>query len=247
MIEESQSFDGTDFLQADGGLSLAYHSFDSGIPETLARSCSHVKKIDLTETNMRLFSNLRLFTNLETLIVDKNDLAELSTFPVLSTLQTFWCNNNCIADLPGFFDDICVKFPNLLFLSMMRNPCCPGYIDIVNPDIEAIRLYRLYVLYRYPQLLVLDCENVADAERDEAKRRGQYAFKRKTVQSGSPLPVVKVSNPCHDSPADNEKISSSDSSSCSSRSGGFIKVAGGASRQNSRNSEGNRFIVNSQL
>ena len=34
-------------------------------------------------------------------------------------------------------------------------------MNIADPDIEACRLYRLYVLYRLPQLEVLDCSQVS--------------------------------------------------------------------------------------
>ena len=42
----------------------------------------------------------------------------------------------------------------------MRNPACPGLLDLVTPDTEAIQLYRLYVLYRLPLLEFLDSTNV---------------------------------------------------------------------------------------
>jgi len=165
MIESSESFDSQDFIVPDG-LSFAFHTFES-LPLSLAQapSSSTVKKIDLTETSMKSFENLRFFTRLETLILDKNELSSIASCPTLPTVRTLWCNNNAIYDLPAFIDEVLAKFPNLHFLSMMRNPACPGLMDIVNPDIEAIRLYRLYVLYRFPQLQALDFGDVTDEER----------------------------------------------------------------------------------
>ena len=51
----------------------------------------------------------------------------------------------------------------------------------VEPDLEANRLFRLYVLYRLPQLQIIDCEAVTDKERMEASIRGQFAVKLKRV------------------------------------------------------------------
>ena len=67
----------------------------------------------------------------------------------------------------------------LTYLSCMRNPCCPGLMDIVTPDEEACRHYRLYVLHRLPGLACLDATDVTEAERSEAAIRGQFAIKRR--------------------------------------------------------------------
>jgi len=251
MLCESQSIDENDFLVHLGELSLAYHTFEAGIPLSLAKKSSAlgVRKIDLTETCMRNFENLQYFTRLETLIVDKNNLTDLLTCPPLPSLRTLWCNNNNISDLPAFFDDISSKFPGLQHLSMMRNPGCPGLMDIVNPDLEAIRLYRLYVLYRYPQLQMLDCEHVTNEERAEAKIRGQYAIKKRALSVPSPLPAIAVAAGADvllvTSVSERDSDGSPDATAGSIKAGGTIKVS--APRGNSKNSEGNRFIVNSQL
>ena len=253
MFEESQSFDAADFLMPDG-LSLAYHTFEGGIPLTLAKSSSYVKKIDLTETSMKNFENLKYFTQVETIILDKNNLTDLLSSPALATLQTLWLNNNSISDLPALFDDITKKFPNLRHLSIMRNPGCPGLMDIVNPDLEAIRLYRLYVLYRYPKLVVLDFEHVTEEERAEAKIRGQYAIKRRSSVA-VPLPPISspVAEPATAGPGGQEGASPTNvGGGTPEREGGGVKAASSsikvsAPRGNSKNSEGNRFIVNSQL
>ena len=244
MIESSESFDATDFLLADGSVSMAYNTFEQGIPLTLAKSSSKVKKIDLTETSMRNFENLRYFSQVETIVLDKNGLSDISTCPELKTLRTLWCNNNEISDLPAFLDDICKKFPNLQYLSLMRNPACPGLMDIANPDLEAIRLYRLYVLFRFPQLRMIDWEEVTESERDEAKRRGQYAVKRKSV-APAVLPAVILSTAAHAEPGRGGKSDGADGGAGAGASA-KIKVSA-PMRPDSKNSEGNRFITNGQL
>lgn len=114
-----------------------------------------IKKIDLTETNIKNLSCLNSFMNLESLVLDKNSLISIDTSPKLLNLKILCLNNNHIVDLPKLLDDVVIKFPKLEFLSLMRNPCT-GLLDIVNPDVESYKLYRLYVLYRLPRLRTLD-------------------------------------------------------------------------------------------
>ena len=134
----------------------------------------------------RDLQTLKIFPQLQTLILDKNFLTGVDLCPPLPCLHTLWLNNNAICDLPGTMDAIGIRFPRLRHLSMMRNPACPGLMDIVEPDLESCRLYRLYVLYRLPQLLYLDGIDVTDEERKEAKLRGQYAVKRQNNASTIP-------------------------------------------------------------
>ena len=105
--------------------------------------------------------------------------------PPLPNVHTLWLNNNAISDLPAAIDAIVTRFPRLRYLSMMRNPACPGLMDIVEPDLESCRLYRLYVLFRLPHLQYLDGLDVPDEERKEAKLRGQYAVRRNSSSSSS--------------------------------------------------------------
>ena len=111
-------------------------------------------------------------------------------------------------------DAIGVRFPRLRYLSMMRNPACPGLMDIVEPDLESCRLYRLYVLYRLPQLLFLDGIDVPDEERKEARLRGQYAVKRRTNDNVIP--------PNSSSDGSNKDNSTSSSSSRRSEAAPFV-------------------------
>jgi len=142
MIDEECS-DITEFLVGDE-ISFAYHKLRSVPSSSMTGSVANlVTKIDLTETQVRSLENLKNFPRLEVLVLDKNGMADLSSLPVLEKVNTLWLNNNQLADLPGLMDEIVNKCPNLVFLSMMRNPCCRGYMDIENPDLEAVRLQRL--------------------------------------------------------------------------------------------------------
>lgn len=99
---------------------------------------------------------MKKLTCLSILILDKNELTSIKSCPVIKTLHTLWLNNNQFHDLEEIVNDIIERFPKLQYLSMMRNPCSPGLLDIVQPDLEDCKLYRRYVLYRMPKLKMLD-------------------------------------------------------------------------------------------
>ena len=127
---------------------------------------------------------------------------------------------------------------------MMRNPACPSLMNITEPDVEANKLFRLYVLYRKPQLQILDVEAVTERERKEASVRGQFAIKLKRVgvssgPSNTPTPNNIVS-PTAANPTSEAEEKKQFSSKINKRASPEEKPALKAS-------EGNRFISNSQL
>lgn len=173
-------FDVSNLTVIDDGLSLAFN-FIEEIPMTLIQSISYrtIKRLDFTECRLRQFKNLKYFSSLEVLILDKNELENLDTCPSIPSLHTLWCNNNKISDLETFIGEIGIKFPRIKYLSMMRNPACPGLMDLTRPDIDAIVMYRMYVIYCLPQLDMIDADYVTDEERAVALVKGKYAIKRK--------------------------------------------------------------------
>jgi len=114
-------------LRMGNELSLAFRQLDH-IPLCIAtsRGADTITKLDLTECNICDLSNLCYFPALELLVLDKNGLSSISTCPVLPKLHTLWCNHNSISSLGSFLGDVARKFPNIYYLSLMRNP--------VNPD-----------------------------------------------------------------------------------------------------------------
>ena len=114
-------------------LSTHYHSFSK-----------------LPFNNISFFSdlgNLKGFAKLETLILDKNNLRDIEFCPPLSNLHTLWLNNNLIENLHMFMDQVSTKFINLKYLSMMRNPACPGkkglYLIVVQYGILIISIISI--------------------------------------------------------------------------------------------------------
>mmetsp|Transcript_23610 Transcript_23610/g.34333 ORF Transcript_23610/g.34333 Transcript_23610/m.34333 type:complete len:249 (-) Transcript_23610:99-845(-) len=222
-------------------LSLSFRPIQE-IPAVLAsREGPHVKTLNLTECELSSFKNLHQFPMLETLILDKNGLEGLEGCPVMETVTTLWFNNNNVSDLPVFMDNLMQCFPRLAYLSMMRNPACPGLMDLITPDLEACRLYRLYVLYRAPQLRALDSTEVTQQELQEAKLRGQFAVKRRPASSVGRT-ASSTSTPSQMSystlPGSTPPVPTRQSSS-------FLGYQ--QKRYDGKNSEGNRFISDRDL
>ena len=143
--------------------SLAFRSFPC-IPNGIAKSrkAYTIKKVDLTETFITDLSNLKFFLNIEILVLDKNNLNSILSCPVLPKVHTLWCNNNKISALESFLNEIVERFPNLQYLSLMRNPVSmiqeseteePGQISYVA---EGMMRYRLGILSKLPGLRMLD-------------------------------------------------------------------------------------------
>lgn len=115
----------------------------SEVPREVAESSGSVAKtLNLTENAIRAPGNLQYFTALETLILDKNELEGLTGFPPMDTLRTLWFNNNRVADLAEFMDQVSSLFPNLTYLTCMRNPASPPLVCMSEEDVAAARRYR---------------------------------------------------------------------------------------------------------
>lgn len=172
-------------LRMGNDLSMAYRKMDH-IPLCIVHSpgVETITKVDLTECSVKDLSNLSYFSSLELLVLDKNNLDNISTCPKLNRLHTLWCNNNKISDLAAFLKDIAIKFPNIYHLSMMRNPVTPEAV-LLNERIDdstetgeernrrmMYQRYRLAVLWFLPQIRILDDESVTPEEHAEAQEIG---------------------------------------------------------------------------
>ncbi len=168
-------------FQVGQDLSLAFRNFHC-IPNGIAKSrrAYTIKKVDLTETMITDMSNLKYFSKIETLVLDKNDLTSIGSCPVLHKVHTLWCNNNKVSDLDRFLTEIAQRFPNLQYLSLMRNPV--SIFDNETDEYgqqthasEAQMKYRLGVLSKLPALCMLDSVAVTTEEVSTAKKVGsQY-------------------------------------------------------------------------
>jgi len=197
---------------------------------------SVVKKLDLTDNEIKTGANFEGLTVVETLILDKNNLENVEGWPIMKTVTTLWLNNNRISDINSAMDVISKTFPNVIFLSMMKNPACPN-MYFSDGEAEAYQRYRYYVISRLKNLQLLDATPVDAEERKEAEKRGHLMGMARP--KSQPKPVIEaVETP--DSPPKKKEVKEH-----TPKASTFL--AKGKARYDGSNSEGNRFIMNEDL
>lgn len=243
-MEQSVSLDGDH-------LSLVGQELVSVPPDIGEKYGSFVKQLDLSYNNLESLENLDRFTNLHSLVADNNSICHEEKFPKIPNLKTLSVNNNRIADLKKFLETVKEKFPNLTYLSMLKNPACSN--EFTGRDDDDYQRYRYYVLHILRGLKFLDSREVSEEERKEAFRVGHLCLAARP------------------DPSQYKRAAGTNGASSSSNAGGDVKgdpehppVAelpqdlkqegvGKASFGLSnyvyygRQSEGNRFIVNEDL
>jgi len=204
------------------------------IPDRATVQAKSVKILTLTNNQIRRWNNLAAFTNLETLILDKNNLKTLKGLPSIKTLKTLWLNNNNIDDLELILQQIKSLFPNVEYLSVLRNPINPAiYFGTENE--KPYYRFRRRILQELPNLKVIDTQNVADTERESSARQ----------------PKFLVSSPSHDEEDEfdrkDERANSRKESYYNEKSAPAAFIGQGKMKYDGRDSEGNRFITNMDL
>jgi len=195
-----------------------------------------VKQLDFSYNGIRKVTNLQNFKTLNSLVLDNNELDSSQNFPSIPTLQTLWVNNNKIDDLRTFMDCVVKSFPNLTYLSMLKNPACPNYFT--GKDFDDYQRYRYYVLYRMNKLKFLDSSPVNSDERKQAMKVGPYAAISRPDES---LYSKKVEN------GHLEQFPSLPDSTSIEGKVGSARIGVSTTVYLGVNSEGNRFILNEHL
>jgi len=220
----------------DGGISLVGRDI-TAVPEDLGQKFGPgVKHLDLSYNSIIKIENIDRFVNLTSLVVDNNQLESEQSFPTLEKLKTLSVNNNNITDLRVFIDNIKDKFPQLTYMSMIKNPACPN--EITGKDSDDYQRYRLYVLYRLKDLRFLDSSPVTEDEKREALRVGHLSLPAR------PDPSQYRRSPAPTPPEDVYTTLPQDL-----KQEGVGRASFGVSSYvyYGRQSEGNRFIMNDDL
>jgi hypothetical protein len=198
-----------------------------------------VKQLDLSYNAIENLNNLERFMHLNSLVVDNNNLESEENFPKIEGLKTLSVNNNKITDLKKFLDIVKEKFPNLTYLSMLKNPACSN--EFTGRDDDDYQRYRYYVLYTLRGLRFLDSREVVEEERKEALRVGPHCLPARPDPSqyrraATPPEKDPDSGAVPELPPDLKQE-------------GVGKASFGLSNYvyYGRQSEGNRFIVNEDL
>jgi len=127
-----------------------------------------VQDITITFCQLTHVSGLDQFTQLVSLVLDNNEIGSSNNeFPFLKNLETLWINNNNIQYLDRFLDSIRGKFPNLKYLSLLKNPCCPNYF--VGKGSTDYKKYRAEVVKEIPTLKFLDASPITAEEHHDAE------------------------------------------------------------------------------
>jgi len=198
-----------------------------------------VKQLDMSYNCIEKLNNLEKFVHLSSLVVDNNNLECEGTIPRMEGLKTLSVNNNKISDLKRFLEIVKEKFPNLTYLSMLKNPACTN--EFTGRDSDDYQRYRYYVLYTLRGLRFLDSREVDDVERKEAMRVGPHCLPARPDPSQykrATTPPDKESDPVSVPELPQEL-----------KQEGVGKASFGLSNYvyYGRQSEGNRFIVNDDL
>ncbi|XP_072940107.1 leucine-rich melanocyte differentiation-associated protein-like isoform X2 [Epargyreus clarus] len=187
--------------------------------------------------NMETLKGLEHFTKLQELILDNNKLGDSINFPPLPFLRTLSINNNQITDLEGFINKICDCFPSLSYLSLLRNKACPNELSDRDKDDSDYQRYRYFVIHTLRNLQFLDSRRVTFAERSEAITRGQFMRVRRPPDDQLDGPKVPVTTAY-------QRPLPVDLASLGKHRGAYGKCN---YKYTGKHSEGNRFIVNSDL
>eukprot|EP00697_Spironema_sp_BW2_P001347 gnl/Spiro4/11808_TR6237_c0_g1_i1.p1 gnl/Spiro4/11808_TR6237_c0_g1~~gnl/Spiro4/11808_TR6237_c0_g1_i1.p1 ORF type:complete len:240 (-),score=46.59 gnl/Spiro4/11808_TR6237_c0_g1_i1:33-713(-) len=217
--------------------------FDRGLTaldDATLQSLGTCTELDLSDNSLRTPRGFERLPQLTSLILDNNCLSDsfFADFPVCPNLQTLCVNGNHITDLCSFLEQVQRFAPRLTYLSMLKNECCPRLVSILETDQNAYPRYRLHVIHTLRTLTFLDSTPITDNEREEALRVGDLMRVQKAVPVQPPATA-----PLDDGLlADHEAAHVFDSDPKNSAFFGTRRY-----RYDGSQSEGNRYIVNSDL
>jgi len=224
MSDEKESKENTDLNLSGRGLTQLTNKIVQNFGAT-------ARRLDLSDNAIKSGELFDQMVALEDLVLDKNDIETFGAWPVLRNVTTLSLNNNKISDINSTMDFISKTFPNLVYLSMMKNPACPN-MYFSDGEAEAYQRYRYYVIHRLKKLRFLDVTPVSADERKEGEKRG--AFLNVARPKNEPKPALKPEEPTRKEVKEHTpKVAT------------FL--AKGKARYDGSNSEGNRFIMNDDL
>lgn len=145
------------------------------LPAKIAEGHEGALVVDVSGNRFVSLENFENFSNCHTLILDDNQLREESLVlidgSVMRKVHTLCLNKNQIKDPKLLAINVANTFPNVRYLSILWNPCCP-----VNEGTEYTRL-RALLVYKLPSLRFLDSRAVTSQEKAQA----EVAFSKPVV------------------------------------------------------------------
>ncbi|XP_062503041.1 leucine-rich melanocyte differentiation-associated protein-like [Corticium candelabrum] len=145
------------------------------LPSRIVRHYAHVaRRLDLSYNCLTSVDGIGQFKELKELILDNNRLRDGFNLPLLPKLETLSMNKNMITNLESLLEDILKNCPNITFLSLLGNICCPNELSCSDKDEEDYQRYRYFLIHKLPRLKFLDSKAVSAKERQEAVRVGAF-------------------------------------------------------------------------
>ncbi|PRP85637.1 hypothetical protein PROFUN_06426 [Planoprotostelium fungivorum] len=232
--QQDKGDEGYEIVFKGGLLSIIDQNLTDFSPSFGEKYGTHTKQLDLSYNNIMQITHLQRFEKINQLVLDNNQLQSKQEFPKNNNLQTLWVNNNEIADLREFIECVRKAYPNLTYLSMMKNPACPNYF--VGKDAEDYQRYRYFVLHKLRKLKFLDATPVNEKERKEAIRVGEYMVPAKPVVKATSPPIEReTAGGAHEEETHQGEIK------------GKARIGVASYVYYGKHSEGNRFIMNNDL
>lgn len=173
-------------------LALDLSSLSGRISSDIKAKAHTVTEVNLSfnELSADSLPELAIFSNAVTVVLDNNNLSTLKGFPLMPKLQTLWVNNNSIEDIEEVVSVLPHKCPQLAYLSLLRNPCCPN--ELMGKGTVEYRRYRLYVRYRIATLRTLDASPYSAEDISEAREKGRFLQTKAAQDSASPSDAPKT-------------------------------------------------------
>eukprot|EP00656_Telonema_subtile_P008049 TRINITY_DN13778_c0_g1_i1.p1 TRINITY_DN13778_c0_g1~~TRINITY_DN13778_c0_g1_i1.p1 ORF type:complete len:224 (-),score=57.10 TRINITY_DN13778_c0_g1_i1:277-948(-) len=144
-------------------------------------NCCREWELDVRGNKIPLIENLVATEDqFDTVNLCDNELTKLDNFPLLPRLKTLLCCNNRIVRIDASIATTLVNLTNLVLTSNhvkhladldgLAELSALRVLSLYDNDVCSKQHYREYVLYRLPNLKVLDFQKVKTAERDAAKK-----------------------------------------------------------------------------
>ncbi|KAI0986514.1 hypothetical protein GJ496_000616 [Pomphorhynchus laevis] len=129
--------------------------------ENLGATLNQFGCIDLSDNDLKKLENIPLLNHLEVLLLNNNRIKRISEEVLINlpNLQMLILTNNNIENLNEI--DKLASLKKLWCLSFLRNP------------VAMKKTYRLYIIYKLPQVRVLDFRRIRLRERILAKETFQ--------------------------------------------------------------------------
>jgi U2 small nuclear ribonucleoprotein A' len=135
---------------------LCLRGYKIGLIENLGTTLNQFDTIDFTDNDIRRLDNFPVLSKIKSLLLSNNKIQNvaLNLERFLPHLDNLILTNNNVEDLNEIDQISTIK--TLKTLSLLRNP------------IASLKHYRLYTIFKMPNLRILDFKKIKQKEREDA-------------------------------------------------------------------------------